>query len=288
MKTIAWLGLGAMGQRMVAHLLEAGHDVVVYNRSQERAQALLERGARLAATPAEAASQAQVVVAMLTDDEASKQVWSAPDTGAFAGVKPGTILVESSTLTTEWIQQWATQAQTLEAYAVAAPVAGTTPQAEAGALIYFAGSTSAQALEDIEPVLLRMGQAVHKLPTPKHAAFVKLAVNSVFAAQICVLGEVLGAAQESGVALQGLVDVLNQVPVTSPALKGVSGLVLKDHRVSMFPIDLVEKDVRYMARASSEALPCLNTVREQYDKARQQGMGQENIHAVTRLHVRPE
>lgn len=288
MKTIAWLGLGAMGSQMAARLVNQGHEVVVYNRSSAAVDALVARGARAAQTPAEATAGADVVVAMLSDDEAPQQVWSDPETGAFTRLKAGCVVVESSTLTTAWTQQWARRATQCGARAVAAPVAGTTPQAEAGALIYFAGATSPDALDDLEPLLLCMGQAIHRLSSPREAAFVKLAVNSIFASQVCVLGEVLAAGRALGVEPGGLVEVLNQVPVTSPALKGISGLILKDHRAPMFPIDLVEKDMRYMNETTAAPLPCLEVVRAQYARASERGMGGQNINAVARLHVRDD
>ena len=287
METIACLGLGAMGSRMAHRLRDAGYDLVVYNRSEEASAALVARGARRAATPAQAVSGATMVLSMLTDDEASCAVWDEPERGAFAGVRQDTLLLESSTLSVGRMGAWARRAEEHGALAVAAPVAGSTPQAEAGALIHFVGTRSQPALERAKPVLEVLGQAAHHVGGVEDAAFVKLAVNSIFSAQVCVLGEVLGRAKGLGMDVGALIETLNQTPVISPALKGIASLILHENRQTMFPIHLVEKDVRYMLQAAAaQRSPCLEAVRQEYERACEQGLGDRNIHDVAQLHMR--
>lgn len=104
-RTVAVIGLGAMGSRLAHNLLNAGYPVVVHNRTIEKAQPLVDRGATFAPTPRAAAEQSDVVLSMVTDDEISRQVWLAAEAGAILGLTPDKIAVEMSTLTVDWIQE---------------------------------------------------------------------------------------------------------------------------------------------------------------------------------------
>src|SRR5579859_1408157 len=108
MSKIAFLGLGAMGSRMMPHLIKAGHAVTVWNRSPAAAvEAAVARGAQSASTPREAAKGAEFVLTMLTDDDASKAVWMTPDIGALAGLETGAIAIEVSTVSPDWLKSLA-------------------------------------------------------------------------------------------------------------------------------------------------------------------------------------
>ena len=104
--TVGFCGLGLMGSGMAARLLTAGHQVVVWNRRKERAEPLVAKGARLAASPREAATGVEAIISMVADDPASRAVWLGPD-GALAGAAPGTMLIESSTLSPIWCDELA-------------------------------------------------------------------------------------------------------------------------------------------------------------------------------------
>ncbi|MGA7317566.1 MAG: NAD(P)-binding domain-containing protein [Silvibacterium sp.] len=105
MSKVGFLGLGAMGSRMAANLLKAGHTVTMWNRSPAAEEALVASVARKASSPKEAADGADFVVAIVRDDEASKNVWLDSTEGALAGMHPGAVAIESSTLTPEWIRE---------------------------------------------------------------------------------------------------------------------------------------------------------------------------------------
>src|SRR5262245_34233338 len=109
MKRIAFLGLGLMGAAMARRLLDHGFDVTVWNRNARRADDLVKAGARLTATPADAARGADAVIAMLADDEASRAVWLG-ESGALAAMDRGTLAIDSSTLTVGWMRELGTQA----------------------------------------------------------------------------------------------------------------------------------------------------------------------------------
>src|SRR5689334_9195016 len=121
---IAFLGLGIMGTGMARRLLGAGFPLTVYNRSAERAAPLVAEGALGAATPAEAASQAEVVISMVADDNASRAIWLG-ENGALSGARPGTLLIEASTLTVGWIHELAVASTARGCELLDAPVTGS-------------------------------------------------------------------------------------------------------------------------------------------------------------------
>lgn len=129
MKTVAFLGLGAMGSRMASRLVQAGFSVKVWNRTPKAAENLLQQGAIWANTPREAAENADFVIAMVRDNEASKQVWLDPETGALYGMKAGAIAIESSTLPSQWIQQLSAKFAENQTALLEAPVSGSRPHA---------------------------------------------------------------------------------------------------------------------------------------------------------------
>ncbi len=285
MTRIAVLGLGAMGARMAARLLDAGHSVTVYNRTPGRAEALEGKGARSAATPREAAEGAEAVIAMVRDDAASRAVWLAPETGALHALGDGALAIESSTLTPGWVAELAGAIAERGAHFLDAPVAGSRPQAEAGQLIYFVGGEAA-AFSRAQPILEVMGGALHHVGPVGTGMVVKLAVNALFGIQVAALGEIIGAIRKSGADVERAVTVLGETPVMSPAAKGSAGLMLAREFAPMFPIDLVEKDFGYVvaaAEAVGASVPTADAVRAVFADAKRRGFGGDNIAGVLQL-----
>ncbi|HEX8699120.1 MAG TPA: NAD(P)-dependent oxidoreductase [Myxococcaceae bacterium] len=286
MTKIAFLGLGAMGSRMARNLLSAGHTVSVWNRSPQRAAPLVEAGASLHATPRAAVTGAQVVCAMLTDDEASRDVWLNEQTGALAGMAEGSLAVEHSTLTPGWVKTLGARAASRGVRFVDAPVAGSRPQAEARQLLFLVGG-EAGPVEELRPLLSAMGAAVHHLGPMGAGAAMKLAVNALFGIQIAAMAEVLSLLEKSGIEASKAVETLGAMPVTSLAAKGAGALIAARKFDPLFPIALVEKDFRYIAeagRAVGSRTPTADAARALYQEAIAAGHGGDNIHGVAKLY----
>lgn len=283
-KRVAFLGLGAMGRRMAARLVEAGLDVVVWSRSgvPGEASALRERGTK---SPRAAAAGADVVIAMVTDDEASRAVWEDPETGALLGLREGAIAIESSTLTPAWVSRLAARVRSTGAGWLDAPVMGSRPQAEAGTLVHLVGGDAA-VLDRARAVLAVTGSAlVHVGPTAA-GAVVKLLANALFGAQVAVLAELLGLASKTGLDGAMVLEALGRLPVTSPAAKAAAVGMLERRFEPMFPTSLVAKDLRYAiatAEAAGAALPVVGSVKLRFEDAVAQGLGDENLTAVAKL-----
>src|SRR5918996_2950937 len=154
MQSVALLGTGTMGGRMAARLAQAGHPLTVWNRNRTRAEPFASLGARVADSPRAAAAGADVIIAMVADDDASRAVWLG-DSGALAGARPGAVLIESSTLTPAWIRELATAAAERHCEFLDAPVTGSRTQAAAGELLFLVGGAAA-AVERVRGVLAVM------------------------------------------------------------------------------------------------------------------------------------
>ena len=284
-KKIAFLGLGAMGSRMAARLLEAGHDLSVFNRTPDRAAPLVERGATFEDSPRAAAAGRDIVISMVRDDEASREIWLDPDRGALSGLSDQAIAIESSTLTPAWVEQLSSAMAERQLRFIDAPVVGTRPQAEAGQLIYLVGGEVA-VLERVRDVLLAIGGAIHHVGPIGAGTVMKLGVNALFGIQVAALGEVLGMTRRSGISDADAIEALSSMPVTSPALKGVGALVAARKFDPMFPIELVEKDMGYYAKTAERlgsSTPTGSAVRAVYQQAIEAGFGGDNIAGVAKV-----
>lgn len=283
---VAFLGLGAMGSRVAHNLLAAGFTLTVFNRSPERAAPLIAAGATAAATPRHATEEADVVLSMLRDDEASREVWLSAETGVHHGLRPGMVAVELSTLTPGWV---ATLAEALRPAGVAfvdAPVVGTRPQAERGQLIVLAGGDAA-TLERIRPVLAATASMIHHIGPVGAGSAMKLAVNTLYGVQVAAWAEMLVLLERRGIEADRAVAILNSLPTTSPALQVAGQLMAAASYAPLFPIDLVAKDFGYalaLAEAAGASSPLLAAAHRVYADAGARGYGGDNIVGVKQVY----
>jgi len=287
-KTVAVIGLGAMGSRLAHNLLNAGYPMVIHNRTIEKAQPLLDRGATFATTSRAAAEQSDVVLSMVTDNEISRQVWLAAETGAILGLTPDKIAIEMSTLTVDWVRELGAAIAQSGAGFLDAPVAGSRPQAEVGKLISLVGG-QAETLARVRPILTAAGMAmIHHVGVVGQGMVMKLAVNALFGIQIAALAELLGMLSKDGISPEKAMECLGDLPVLSLAAKGAGSLMVSQNHAPLFPIDLVEKDFRYVtqtAQSLEATIPTATTVMDIYRTAIAQGYRNENITGVIQLFV---
>lgn len=248
---IAVLGLGTMGAGMAANLLKAGFTVTVYNRTAARAEALAGAGARVAATPHEAARGAAIVIAMVADDAASRAVWTGKD-GALTAADNGALLIDSSTLSPAWIKELANLAARRGLELLDAPVTGSRAQAAAGKLLFLVGG-SERAIKIATPAFNAMGrEAIHLGPTGSGATM-KLINNFLCGVQAASLAEGLAWIERSGLDLQQALSILTAGAPGSPLLGTLAKrMATRDYSVN-FLLRLMSKDLKY---AQEEAARC--------------------------------
>ena len=284
MSKIAVLGLGAMGSRMAANLIKAGHQVTVWNRSPAAVEALVAAGATAAATPKAAAGGAEFVIAMVRDDAASREVWLDAGHGALAGIAEGTVAIESSTLTPQWVRELGQQAAARGTALLEAPVSGSRPQAEAGQLVYLAGG-DAQVLERARPLLAAMGSAVHHVGALGDGALTKLATNALLGIQVSALAEIIGLLRHNGADVHKALGAISGTSVWAPVAQYLAGTMLAGNFAPQFPIELIEKDFGYTVQAagSAEAAPTIAAARNVFRQGIERGLGQQNMTGVVQL-----
>jgi 3-hydroxyisobutyrate dehydrogenase len=284
-RRIAFLGLGAMGSRMASRLVAAGHELMVWNRSPERVEQFVAKGARAVSTPANAAEEADIVISMVRDDEAARAVWLDPNSGALKSLSSHAIAIESSTTTPNWARELYAACVGIGVSCIDAPVVGSRPQAEAGQLIFLVGG-DAETVKHIEPILLAMGSVIHHTGPAGTGCVVKLMVNALFGVQVAALAELMALASRAGLDPARAIEIVTSTPAASLAAKGAAASMLARAFVPLFPIELVEKDFCYALQVagSAEYAPLTAATREVFSRAIREGFGAQNLTAVAQLY----
>jgi 3-hydroxyisobutyrate dehydrogenase len=277
---VGFAGLGIMGRGMAKNLATKGHAVRVWNRTASRV-ADLGRGIDGAPTPKALAEGADVVICCVSDPAAVERVVFAAD-GVLAGAKPGLRYVECSTVAPELVRRVARGFEALGCGMIEAPMTGSKLGAERGTLLFMAGGPAA-LVSELEPVLLTMGSRVIHCGPVGHGALMKLIGNAMISFMLEGLCEGLVVAEKGGLSVQTVLDVVAASGFASPyyAFKG-DAVVRRDFE-QHFSIDLLVKDQSLMlaeAAAQLTPLPGLAAIREVFQAARAQGLGQEDIVAV--------
>ncbi|HEX5335177.1 MAG TPA: NAD(P)-dependent oxidoreductase [Propionicimonas sp.] len=252
MARVAMIGLGRMGSGMAGRLLSVGHEVVVANRTPERAAALVAAGARLAPSPAEAAAGAEAVIVMVSDDDASRAVWGGPG-GALAGLVPGALAIECSTLSADRVRELAAAARGTGLRYVDCPVTGLPEAAAAGRLTLLVGADQAD-LDGARPFLEPLAeQILHFGPIGAGTAY-KLIVNLIGAVQIAGVAEGLVLAVRAGLDLDQVVAALALGQAASPqVVRNSRRMAASDHDQDVvFSGRLRRKDADYAMRLAAQ------------------------------------
>ncbi len=283
MATVAMVGLGRMGHAMASRLLEAGHDLVVANRTPGRAASLVARGARPAASPAEAAAGVDAVVVMVSDDEASRAVWLGPD-GVLSGhPRPETLAIECSTLSHDWVLELADAVRTAGLRYVDCPVTGLPDAAAAGTLTLLVGADPAD-LAAARPVLEPLSDRVVHFGEVGAGTAYKLIVNLMGAVQIAGAAEGLALAERAGLDLAQVAEAIASGQAASPqVVRNSRRMAAADHDEVVFSGRLRRKDTAYAMRLAGRlgvGAPFGQVALDGLDALLASGLGDVNESAV--------
>lgn len=286
MSVVAFLGLGLMGRPMAENLAEAGHDLVVWNRTAAKAERFAgERGATAAASPAEAAAKADVVVSMLADDAALIDCYERPD-GVLSTLREDAVAVDMSTVAPETVQRLRDKAVARGAEYVDAPVSGSVAAATAGSLTIMAGG-EAEAVEKARPVLSSVGEPVIHVGPSGAGSRMKLAVNSIVHGLNGVVSEALVLAERSGIAREAAYAVFLNSAVAAPFVQYRQGAFERPDEVPVaFRLTLAAKDLRLaLALGANVGAELPQTLRnlEVLNRAVDAGLGDRDESAVAVL-----
>ena len=280
-ENVAILGLGTMGSGMAANLLKAGFPLSVYNRTRTKAQPLIDAGARSASTPAEAVKDASVIISMLADDTASREVWLG-ENGALAAAKKTAILIESSTVSPAWIAELASQAEQRGLDLLDAPVTGSRTQAEAGQLSFLVGGKDT-TLEAATPVLQAMSKEIVHLGPIGSGAKMKLINNFLCGVQVASFAEGIIWIERSGLDRDKALSILKAGAPGSPLLGAISARMVSQNYTVNFLLKLMTKDLLYAqneAELSNVDLKTAEVARSLFAAAIDQGFGDQDMSSV--------
>jgi len=264
---IAFLGIGAMGDGMARNLLQAGHELVAYNRTRSRAEALVESGAQVADTPPDALKGAEVVISILADDRALEEIVFASD--AFLGaLEPDAVHANMATISVAMGKRLAEAHAAARRGYVGAPVFGRPPAAAAGQLFIVASGAQGD-LEACAPAFAAMGRATRVVGNdPVAAHTVKIGGNFMLASLIETLGEAFALTRSHGIDPEQFLDVLTSSLFPGPVYQTYGGMVARDqYEPAGFKLYLGLKDVGLAlgaAEAKTVPMPIASLLRDRY------------------------
>jgi 3-hydroxyisobutyrate dehydrogenase len=272
-------GTGRMGEAVAGRLLSVGHEVRVWNRTRNKTEALALAGASLAATPAELATGAQIIITFLTDAAAIDATYHGSD-GLLAGEARGKLFIDMSTVRPETQKTLAAKVSAKGAALIECPVGGTVGPAKEGKLFGFVGG-DADAVARAKPVLEQLCRRVEHVGAVGAGASMKLAINLPLLVYYQALGEALSLCKNLHLEPTRLIDIFadtsggpNMLKVRGPAIAAT--LRGKETLPVTFDVDLIRKDLRTMleeAAGLGVRLPLTARALDCYDDAAREGMG---------------
>ena len=281
MAHLGFVGLGVMGSRMVQRLLDAGHTITGYNRTQSKAQWLLDLGMQWGHTPGAVAQAADVVFTMVAHTAALQAVTGGAD-GILAGLRPGAIFIDMSTVSPAASRALAAQAAATGAHMLDAPVSGSVITLEQGKLSIMVGGERA-AYERVQSILQDIGPKVTYVGANGLAIGMKIATNLSLAVQMLAFSEGVLLAEKSGIARETAVEVLLHSVIASPMVQYRGPFVLGMPEEAWFDVNMMQKDLLLaleMGRELDVPLPTTAVTNQMLTAARGMGLAEKDFAVV--------
>lgn len=281
---VAFIGLGIMGSRMAANLQKRYGDLTVYNRTRGKADALAAGGARVAESPAEAASGADALFTMLSTPEAVRETALGPG-GFLDPMRSGSLWIDASTVDPAFSREMADHARRRGVRFVDAPAAGTKQPAERGELLFFAGGEERDVAE-ATPLLEAMGRKVIRVGGCGMGSSLKMVNNLLLAQAMVAFSEAVGLGEALGIPRASLLDTLIGSSVVAPYLSGKRGKFEEGAYDADFPLRWMRKDLALAARSAGETGAVLlsgSVAKELFAEAVKRGLGDEDFSAIFKL-----
>lgn len=281
MRKVGIIGLGIMGNGMAENFLENGHEVFVWNRTKEKADQLVEKGAIFSNSPEELTQSAEVIFEITADDQSSKDVWLG-DNGILAGADKDKVLVASGTLSIKWVDELAKISQDKGFKFLDIPVTGSRPGAESGNLVMLVGGDE-KVLKNIQKDLESISSKVYYFGSVGSGVRFKLILNSLYAIHGAAFGEMLKIAEKAGLDIKKVGDALSEHPGGT-----TTNLAWKNFQQAPIPINFamkwINKDINYAKEmAGSAETKILDEVIEKFKKAVEDGHGEEDWTNINKL-----
>jgi 3-hydroxyisobutyrate dehydrogenase-like beta-hydroxyacid dehydrogenase len=284
MANLGYIGLGAMGGRIVDRLIGKGHTLTGHNRTRSKAQWLIDKGMTWGDTPRAVAASSDVVLSMVTDSTALKGIAEGPD-GVLAGLGPGKVWIEMSTVSPAVSRAIAEQARAKGAEMLDVPVSGSISTLEAGKLTMMVGGRK-EAFERVQPILMDIGMKATHVGDNGLAVSMKIAVNISVAVQMIAFSEGVLLAEKSGIARKTAVEVLTNSAVASPVVQYRGPFVLNLPEEAWFSTKMMQKDVTLALETGRELgvpLPTASIANEVLTATRSVGLADKDYAALFQM-----
>jgi len=281
MTTVGMVGLGSMGGRIAGRLLARGYSVVGTNRTRARADELVTQGLVWCDTPRATAEHSDVVISMVTNDDALDAVTGGAD-GILAGLAPGSVYIDMSTVSPRTSRAVAERVAWLGAMMLAAPVSGSVPAAESGTLAIMVGGMR-DAFERVEPILRELGSTVTFVGDVGQALLLKLGINISLGVQMLAFSEGVLLAEQGGVDRSVALEVLTHSAIGSPMLQARAPLLLELPEEAWFDVAMMQKDLRLALEGGREQgllMPSTTAADQMLTVARAAGYEHRDIAAL--------
>ena len=284
MASLGFVGLGAMGGRVVKRLLDAGHTVTGYNRTKSRAQWLLEHGMRWGETPRAVAQAADIVFTMVSDTSALRQVVEGQD-GILSGLSQDKVYIDMSTVSPAVSKEFAARVAELGAHMLDCPVSGSVFTLEQGNLSLMVGGDEA-IFEQVKPVLLDIGPKINHVGANGQGVLMKIAINLNLQVQMMAFCEGLLLAEKGGIPRETALETMLNSAIASPSLKYRTPFILQAPDEAWFNVNMMQKDMLLaleMGRELDVPLPTVAVSNEYLTAARALGMSQQDFVATFKV-----
>lgn len=284
---VAFLGLGAMGAPMAANLARAGFTLAVWNRTSARARPFARLGARIAATPADCVADADVVITMVRDAAALKDVMEGP-AGILAGIRRRALVIDMSTIGRAAAVAVGERVRAAQGRFIDAPVSGTVQPATSGDLLALVGGR-VRDVAAAQPVLDAMCKRVIHAGDVGQGQALKVVVNGLGVHHLVAFTSMLALAERAGLARDVAVDAFTSGAFASPSYVGKRSKVLARDFSPEFSLDLTLKDARLSAELQAEVgmpLGVHDEIRREVEAAVAQGLGAEDLFALEKFYAR--
>jgi 3-hydroxyisobutyrate dehydrogenase-like beta-hydroxyacid dehydrogenase len=274
MAKLGYVGLGTMGGRMAERFMSKGHTVVGYNRTRSKADWLVKKGLILADSPRKVAEQVDIVFSMVTNTKAVEEIMQGPD-GIIAGLAPGKVFVDMSTMDPGYSRELAKQIKAAGAQMLDAPVSGSVITLVEGKLTVMVGGDKA-VFDKALPLLQDIGPKVTYVGGNGQAITMKIATNLGLAVQMLAFSESVLIAEKAGIPREVAVDVLTNSVIGSPMVKYRGPFVLKHPEEAWFNCAMMQKDLNLaleLGQLLKVPLPATSLTNEYLTAAQAMGLG---------------
>jgi 3-hydroxyisobutyrate dehydrogenase len=281
---VGFIGLGIMGRPMAGNILEAGYPLTVYNRSRPKTNDLASRGALVGGSPAEVAAASEVIIVMVPDSPDVEEVVAGPG-GILEGVRPGSIVVDMSTISPAVERRLDDRLRLRGATLVDAPVSGGDVGAREATLAIMAGGERA-AFEQARPILETLGRTLTHCGPVGSGQLAKLCNQILVAVTLLGVGEALVFARKNGLDPEVMIRAVERGAAGSWQLTHLGPRMIKRDFAPGFMVDLIQKDLRLVIEAGASAgvaLPATALVHQLFESVRARGGGREGTQSLARV-----